>query len=138
MTPQYFHPLCPNPLADAQSTVRTSYIRLPPVTGYPIPVPPEIARDLRETPAAPKDPPSGPRAPNPRRVPLPLGGECLMYSRENLTQLFGCSHGELGRLLSRKMAPLPIRIDGQILWFCDESLGAQAQVQRAVERWRKR
>jgi hypothetical protein len=41
------------------------------------------------------------------------------YTRENLTVLFKCSHGELGRLLSRKMAPLPVRIDGQILWYID-------------------
>lgn len=88
-------------------------------------------------PVSPKDP-QAVKVPNPRRVPLPLGGECLMYTRENLTQLFRCSHGELGRMLSRKMAPLPIRIDGQILWFVDEALGAQASVQRTIERWRKR
>jgi hypothetical protein len=61
-----------------------------------------------------------------------------MYTRENLTQIYRCSHGELGRLLARKMAPLPIRIDQQILWFCDEVLNMQAQVTRTVERWRKR
>jgi hypothetical protein len=61
-----------------------------------------------------------------------------MYTRENLTQLYRCSHGELGRMLSRKMAPLPIRIDGQILWFVDECLGKQAEVIRTLERWRKR
>lgn len=79
-----------------------------------------------------------PKTPNPRRVPLPLGGECLMFTRENLTQIYRCSHGELGRLLARKMAPLPIRIDGQILWFVDEALGNQAQVERTLARWRKR
>lgn len=76
--------------------------------------------------------------PNPRKVPLPLGGDALMYTRENVTQLFRCSHGELGRLACRKMAPLPIRIDGQILWYVDECLAAQAQVMRSLERWRKR
>lgn len=84
------------------------------------------------------EPTPAPPAPNPRRIPLPLGGEALMYTRENLTQLYHCSHGELGRMLSRKMAPLPIRIDGQILWFVDETLNMQAQVMRTVERWRKR
>jgi hypothetical protein len=79
-----------------------------------------------------------PKTPAPRRVPLPLGGEALMYTRENLTQLYRVSHGELGRLLARKMAPLPIRLDQQILWFCDESLAMQAQVIRTLERWRKR
>lgn len=77
-------------------------------------------------------------APPPRKAPLPLGGDALMYSRENMTQLYRCSHGELGRLLSRKMAPLPIRIDGQILWFVDEALKEQAQVMRSLERWRHR
>ena len=77
-------------------------------------------------------------APTPRKIPLPLGGDALMYTRENLTQLYRCSHGELGRLLARRMAPLPIRIEQQILWFVDESLNQQAQVLRTLERWRKR
>jgi hypothetical protein len=76
--------------------------------------------------------------PAPRRIALPLGGDALMYTRENLTQLYRASHGELGRLLARKMAPLPIRLDGQILWYVDESLAMQAQVMRTLERWRKR
>ena len=79
-----------------------------------------------------------PAPPTPRRTLLPLGGEALTYARENLTQLYRCSHGELGRLLSRKMAPLPIRHEGQILWYVDEALAAQAQVMRTLERWRKR
>jgi hypothetical protein len=77
-------------------------------------------------------------APTPRKIPLPLGGDALMYTRENLTQLFRCSHGELGRLLARRMAPLPVRIEQQILWFVDESLNSQAQVMRTLDRWRKR
>jgi hypothetical protein len=76
--------------------------------------------------------------PAPRKIPLPLGGDALIYTRENLTQLYRCSHGELGRLLARRMAPLPIRIDQQICWFVDEALNAQAQVMRTLERWRKR
>jgi hypothetical protein len=82
------------------------------------------------------DPQTQSPAPEPRKIPLPLGGEALTYTRENLTQLYRCSHGELGRLLSRKMAPLPVRIDGAILWFVDESLAHQAQVMRTLERWR--
>jgi hypothetical protein len=61
-----------------------------------------------------------------------------MYTRENLTVLFKCSHGELGRLLSRRMAPLPVRIDGQILWHRDEVNNATATVQRTLERWKTR
>lgn len=76
--------------------------------------------------------------PTPRSVQLPLGGAATMYTRENLTVLFKCSHGELGRLLARKMAPLPVRIDGQILWYIDEVQNATATVQRTLERWKKR
>jgi len=70
--------------------------------------------------------------------PLPPAGAASMYTRENLTVLFKCSHGELGRLLSRKMAPLPVRIDGQILWHIDEVQNATATVQRTLERWKQR
>jgi len=77
-------------------------------------------------------------APSPRNVSLPLGGAAAMYTRENLTVLFKCSHGELGRLLARKMAPLPVRIDGQILWWIDEVQNAQAQTMRTLERWKVR
>jgi len=79
-----------------------------------------------------------PAVPNPRRVPLPLGGNALMYTRENLVYLYQCSHGELGRLLKARLAPLPIRIDGQILWYCDESLAGKAQAERTLARWRRR
>lgn len=65
-------------------------------------------------------------------------GAVTMYTRENLIVLFKCSHGELGRLLSRKMAPLPVRIDGQILWYIDEVQNATATVQRTLERWKQR
>jgi hypothetical protein len=65
-------------------------------------------------------------------------GAATMYTRENLTVLFKCSHGELGRLLSRKMAPLPVRIDGAILWHIDEVQNATATVQRTLERWKSR
>lgn len=61
-----------------------------------------------------------------------------MFTREQLTILYHCSHGELGRLLSRHMAPLPIRMDGTILWHADEAVNSQAQAQRTLERWHKR
>lgn len=61
-----------------------------------------------------------------------------MFTRENLTALFKCSHGELGRLLARKMAPLPVRIDGQICWYIDEVQNATPQVMRTLERWKVR
>lgn len=73
----------------------------------------------------------------PRRVQLPLGGAVDVFTREQLTTIFRCTHGELGRLLCRKMAPLPIRIEGTIFWYTDETLAAQAQVVRTLERWRR-
>jgi hypothetical protein len=78
-------------------------------------------------------------APTPRTVQLQIADRAAaMYTRENLTVLYRCSHGELGRLLARRMAPLPIRVDGQILWHVDECLAAQAQVLRTVDRWKQR
>ena len=73
----------------------------------------------------------------PHRVLLPSGHSAEFFTREQLTALYHCSHGELGRLLVRKMAPLPIRPEGVILWFVDEALNAAAQVTRTLERWRK-
>lgn len=81
-------------------------------------------------------PDSSPKAPTPRNVALPFGGHASMYTRENVTIIYRCSHGELGRLLQRNMAPLPIRIDGLIAWYVDEVVAAQAQVMRTLERWR--
>lgn len=79
-----------------------------------------------------------PTEPVPRTTRLPLGTEATTFTREQMTILYHCSHGELGRLLVRRMAPLPIRVDGQILWFVDEARNAQAQVARTLERWRHR
>jgi hypothetical protein len=70
-------------------------------------------------------------------VQLPLGGAADFFSREQLTILYRCTHGELGRLICRKMAPLPIRVDGVIFWYADETLLAQPQVMRTLERWRR-
>lgn len=75
-------------------------------------------------------------APIPKTIALPLGAEASTFTREQLTILYRCSHGELGRLLARKMAPLPIRVDGQILWFVDEVQASQAQIARTLDRWR--
>ena len=76
-------------------------------------------------------------AQTPRRVFLPSGAAAECFTREQLTALYHCSHGELGRLLVRKRAPLPIRHDGVILWFVDETLAAGAQIARTLDRWRK-
>jgi hypothetical protein len=73
-----------------------------------------------------------------REVPLPSGVVALMYTREQVVYILKCSHGELGRLLRAKMAPLPIRVEGQILFYVDETLAAQAATERTLQRWRKR
>lgn len=80
---------------------------------------------------------AAPSAQKPQLVLLPSGHAAEFLTREQLTAVYHCSHGELGRLLVRKMAPLPIRVDGAILWFVDEALNATAQVTRTLERWRK-
>lgn len=108
----------------------TTVTDFPPVTVDPRPV--VLHGDVSS------DPPNAPRPPTPRTIPLPLGGSALMFAREQLTVLFRCSHGELGRLVKARLAPSPIRVGGQILWFVDESLNAQAQVERTLNRWRKR
>ena len=73
----------------------------------------------------------------PKLVALPSGSAAEFFTREQLTTIYHCSHGELGRLLARKLAPLPIRVDGVILWFTDETMNMAAQVMRTLERWRK-
>jgi hypothetical protein len=82
--------------------------------------------------------PAFPGAPTPKETELPGGQKLAMFTREHLTILYKCSHGELGRLLSRRMAPLPIRVDGTILWHVDECLNSMANVVRTLERWRHR
>jgi hypothetical protein len=41
-------------------------------------------------------------------------------TREQVAARFQCSHAELGRLLRERIAPLPVRVEGAILWFEDE------------------
>lgn len=76
--------------------------------------------------------------PRPKLVQLPCGGSMNVFTREQMTQLYHCTHGELGRLLCRKQAPMPVRIEGTILWYTDEALAMHAQVARTLERWRRR
>lgn len=78
-----------------------------------------------------------PTTPSPRTVQLPLGGSVSCYTREQLTQIYRCSHAELGRILRDKIAPLPIRVDGVIYWFADEVTNSVAHVTKVIERRRK-
>jgi hypothetical protein len=69
---------------------------------------------------------------------LPTGTTAMLYTREQLTALYACAHGELGRLLVRKLAPLPIRVDGLIGWHVDEVNASVDQVMKVLQKWRKR
>jgi len=41
-------------------------------------------------------------------------------TRDQLATLYQCTHAELGRLLRERAAPLPVRLEGAILWYEDE------------------
>ncbi len=41
-------------------------------------------------------------------------------SREELVKIYDVSQGYLGYLLREKKVPLPVRINGEILWYADE------------------
>lgn len=41
-------------------------------------------------------------------------------SRDELTNIYKVSQGYLGYLLREKKIPLPVRINGEILWYKDE------------------
>lgn len=58
--------------------------------------------------------------------------------RDHLVTALACSHFELGRLLREKIAPLPVRLDGTILWYEDEIASAAERCKKALDYWRKR
>ncbi len=58
-------------------------------------------------------------------------------TREQVAQAFQCTHGELGRLLRERFSPLPVRVEGAILWFADEVEEAAPDVRVLLERRRK-
>ena len=41
-------------------------------------------------------------------------------TREQVIEIYACSHGDLGKLLREKRCPLPVRINGEIFWYKDE------------------
>ena len=59
-------------------------------------------------------------------------------TREQVAQKFECTHAELGRLLRERYSPLPVRIDGAILWFADEVEEAAPGVKQLIARRRQR
>jgi hypothetical protein len=58
--------------------------------------------------------------------------------RDSFVTALGCSHFELGRLLRERIAPLPVRIDGVILWYEDEARAALDKCREALNYWRRR
>ena len=96
----------------------------------------DYASQAGPAPAVPATAPN-PASIKPRLMRLPgSDAQIPVFTREMVTIVYRCSHGELGRLLCRRQAPLPIRLDGQIIWFQDEVMDGMAQVLRTLERWR--
>ncbi len=58
-------------------------------------------------------------------------------TRDQVVAIYGCSHGDLGRLLRENRAPLPVRVDGAIFWYLDEVEKAKDRVKKILE-FRKR
>lgn len=78
------------------------------------------------------------QAPQPRMLRIPATQDPKpFYVRDQLVKLFGCSHGELGRLMCRKMLPMPIRHEEVILWHVDEVQSAYARVAETLSRWQR-
>lgn len=57
-------------------------------------------------------------------------------TRDQVIAQLGCSHSELGRLIRERRAPMPVRLDGAILWFADEIAEAAPSVARILQRRR--
>jgi hypothetical protein len=58
--------------------------------------------------------------------------------RDDVIRALGCSHFELGRLLRDKTAPLPVRVDGAILFYQDELELNEPRCREALTYWRRR
>lgn len=55
-------------------------------------------------------------------------------TREQLAELFGVNQGYLGYLLKEKRIPLPVRINGEILWYADEVEASKVKMQKWLDR----
>jgi hypothetical protein len=60
----------------------------------------------------------------------------MNLTREQVAAKFECSYTELGRLLRERYAPLPVKIDGNILWHDDEVTQAEPDVKKLLARRR--
>lgn len=55
-------------------------------------------------------------------------------TREQLVTLYDVSQGYLGYLLREKKIPLPVRINGEILWYKDEIDASLPKIQSFLAR----
>jgi hypothetical protein len=58
-------------------------------------------------------------------------------TREDLAKLYGVSQGYLGYLLREKKVPLPVRINGETLWYADEVAPTLPRIKSLLERKKK-
>jgi hypothetical protein len=58
-------------------------------------------------------------------------------SREDLTRIYNVSQGYLGYLLREKKIPLPVRINGEILWYADEVDASLPKIKAFLEKRKK-
>lgn len=55
-------------------------------------------------------------------------------TREELVKIYDVSQGYLGYLLREKKIPLPVRINGDILWYADEVANSLPKMKAFLER----
>jgi hypothetical protein len=58
-------------------------------------------------------------------------------TREELVKIYDVSQGYLGYLLREKKIPLPVRINGDILWYVDEVHNSLPKIKSFLERRKK-
>jgi hypothetical protein len=58
-------------------------------------------------------------------------------SREELVKIYDVSQGYLGYLLREKKIPLPVRMNGEILWYADEVANSLPKMKAFLERRNK-
>jgi len=72
-------------------------------------------------------------------APITLGVQSMMptITRDKLVEIYGVSQGYLGYLLREKKVPLPVRINGEILWYSDEVNASLPRIRSFLDRKRK-
>lgn len=54
-------------------------------------------------------------------------------TRDELIKIYDISQGYLGYLLREKKVPLPVRINGEILWYLDEVHASLPRIKKLLE-----